>query len=180
MTAVMEIKLEYVSQLFETLDPFPFCKRDLAKAADEYICKYASELPENSEIVIIFHLPNDPEARVASATIGPSVKKHFTQRSTNMKRELKELFRQGRRAMAIGLAVLGLCLLAGKVLENPLGSGSVAHFITEGLIIAGWVALWRPLEIFLYDWWPLAQQRRLYSKLAGAIVRVQFDNMTTT
>jgi hypothetical protein len=43
------------------------------------------------------------------------------------------------------------------------------------LIILGWVANWRPIEIFLYDWWPLAQRRRLYLRLASAPVEVRED-----
>jgi hypothetical protein len=27
--------------------------------------------------------------------------------------------------------------------------------------------MWRPLEIFLYDWWPLRRMVRLYRKLAA-------------
>jgi hypothetical protein len=42
----------------------------------------------------------------------------------------------------------------------------------ESLIIVGWVALWRPLEIFLYDWWPIARHRSLYRRLAKADVRL--------
>jgi hypothetical protein len=38
----------------------------------------------------------------------------------------------------------------------------------EGLIILGWVANWRPLEIFLYEWWPIARRRNLYARLAAA------------
>jgi hypothetical protein len=38
------------------------------------------------------------------------------------------------------------------------------------VIIGGWVAMWRPLEIFLYDWWPLARRQRMFDKLARARV----------
>lgn len=34
----------------------------------------------------------------------------------------------------------------------------------------GVVANWRPLEIFLYDWWPIARQRDLYRRLSAAAV----------
>lgn len=34
--------------------------------------------------------------------------------------------------------------------------------------IVGWVAVWRPLEIFLYDGWPVAGARQLYQSLRAA------------
>ena len=30
----------------------------------------------------------------------------------------------------------------------------------------GWVAMWRPLEIFLYDWWPVRRLQVAYERLA--------------
>ena len=40
------------------------------------------------------------------------------------------------------------------------------------LVIAGWVALWRPLEIFLYDWWPIRAEARLHDRLSEMDVRL--------
>jgi hypothetical protein len=35
------------------------------------------------------------------------------------------------------------------------------------------VANWRPLEIYLYDWWPIRRRIRLYERIAGAQVVVR-------
>jgi hypothetical protein len=92
-------------------------------------------------------------------------------------RELSDLFRIGRRALMIGLAVLGVCLVLGQTVSALTPYGRIGHFIEEGLIIVGWVANWRPLEIFLYDWWPIAHKKRLYRPLADARVTVRFDDL---
>jgi hypothetical protein len=34
--------------------------------------------------------------------------------------------------------------------------------------------MWRPLEIFLYDWWPIATERKLYDRLSVMPVSVRF------
>ena len=47
-----------------------------------------------------------------------------------------------------------------------LGPGAVSRIAEESLLIAGWVAMWRPLEIFLYDWWPIRAEARLLERLA--------------
>jgi hypothetical protein len=47
--------------------------------------------------------------------------------------------------------------------------GQVLH---EGLAIAGWVAMWRPLEVFLYDWWPIRADARRFDRLATMPVRI--------
>ena len=83
------------------------------------------------------------------------------------------MLRVGQLSLIIGLAVLGVCILGGRLIRTTLGEEPLARFLSESLIILGWVANWRPLEIFLYDWWPLARRRRLFQRLAGAPVEVR-------
>ena len=59
-------------------------------------------------------------------------------------------------------------LAAGYLSENP-----VRRLVEESLLILGWVANWRPLEIFLYDWWPLVRRRGMYQRLAAAAVELR-------
>jgi len=43
----------------------------------------------------------------------------------------------------------------------------------ESLTIAGWVAMWRPMQIYLYDWWPVRRRGKLYQKLSRMHVDVR-------
>ena len=38
--------------------------------------------------------------------------------------------------------------------------------------IGGWVALWRPMEIFLYSRWPIKRMQKLYTRLANMEIRI--------
>ncbi|MCC6907173.1 MAG: hypothetical protein IT430_04455 [Phycisphaerales bacterium] len=53
-----------------------------------------------------------------------------------------------------------------------LGDGPLPTLLREGSLIVGWVAMWRPIEIFLDDWWPIVRVRRLYEKLSRLDVRL--------
>jgi NhaP-type Na+/H+ or K+/H+ antiporter len=64
--------------------------------------------------------------------------------------------------LAIGLLFLFACLY----LRRSLQSAGSNELIAEGLLIIGWVALWRPVEMFLYDWWPLLRQQRRFEAIA--------------
>jgi hypothetical protein len=50
----------------------------------------------------------------------------------------------------------------------------LAPVLRECLIIAGWVAMWRPMEVFLYDWWPIRAEARFQDRLAAMPVRIQY------
>jgi hypothetical protein len=54
----------------------------------------------------------------------------------------------------------------------PGEAGTWASIVRESLMIAGWVAMWRPMQIYLYDWWPLRQRSRIYEKLSNMPVEV--------
>ena len=54
-----------------------------------------------------------------------------------------------------------------------LAGPTLSQIVAEGFLILGWVAMWRPLQIFLYDWWPIRHQARLYAKLAAMPVEIQ-------
>jgi len=82
------------------------------------------------------------------------------------------LFRDGRIALATGIAFLFCCVLL-RELAFSFGSGAVSDIIGEGMLIIGWVAMWRPLEIFLYEWVPVRRRCRILAKLSKMPVIVQ-------
>ena len=47
------------------------------------------------------------------------------------------------------------------------------RFARESLTIAGWVAMWRPMQIFLYDWWPLRHLGKIYENLSRMPVELR-------
>ena len=94
----------------------------------------------------------------------------FSHRADAITRDLRELFRVGRMSLAIGVSVLVACVVAAQYAETVIGSAPLGRIVQESLIIMGWVANWKPLEIFLYDWWPLIRRRNLYRRLAAAKV----------
>jgi hypothetical protein len=55
--------------------------------------------------------------------------------------------------------------------------GTISTLARESLIIAGWVAMWRPMEIFLYEWWPIRRMGRLYQKMSRMHVEVKKRNL---
>jgi hypothetical protein len=168
----IEIRVDEVSQLFNSLDPFPFRERDLDSDAEEFIVGWARELPRHAPLRITVHMPGDQATTEAARGLEEALRRFFAYRADVIGRDLNELFRVGRRSLGIGLAALGLCLAAGHFITGRFGTGYLARFLEEGLIIVGWVANWKPLEIFLYDWWPLARRRNLYRRLAQAKVTV--------
>ena len=130
----------------------------------------ARELGLQLPYEIIVHLKVAPEPSRA-AVLESAVRHFFRERTAVKQRDLRLLLRRGRTSLVIGIfflaACLGLCEFIGLTWDHTLAS-----ILSESLVIGGWVAMWRPLEIFLYDWWPLREERRILEALANAKVRL--------
>jgi hypothetical protein len=167
---VIEIRIRECAQLFNSLDPSPFHERDLDPRAEAYIVSWAREYPADSALKIVVYLP-EQEARAAEESgLDAGLRNYFGEEAAALRRELKELFRMGRAYLSIGLPILLLCFLASQLVRTSLDAGPIAGALEESLIILGWVANWKPIETYLYDWWPLWRRRNLYLRLSRAEV----------
>ncbi len=166
----IELRVDDIAQLFHTLDPFPFRDRDLDREAEEYIVGWAREMPSTQSIQLVIHFPRTESQMHAATELSQAFGRYFSERAGIIQRDLKELFRVGRRSLGIGVSILVVCLLSAHFANGYLIDTAFNRLVEESFLILGWVANWRPIEIFLYDWWPVARRRDLYRRLAAAII----------
>lgn len=161
----IELNLREVGQLFNTMDPAPFPEKDLDSDAEEFILSWVGEFPLDEPVSLVVHLAEIPAGENPQAVIEQGVHHYFAYRARLNRMELRRLFADGRKSLFIGLAFLSACLVASHALGSN-DNGTFRNIARESLTIAGWVAMWRPMQIYLYDWWPVRRRGRLYRKLA--------------
>ena len=172
-SAHIEVRLQELTQLFNSMDPSPFHERDLDADAEEFIVSWARELPRQTGVELTVQVREAPRAdRVAN--LEEAVRHYFRVRAALKQREYRQLLRQGRGSLAIGLLFLAVCFGVSEIVDK-LGYLTVASVIKESLTIGGWVAMWRPIEIYLYDWWPLRDEWRLLERLSAMKVGLQIS-----
>jgi len=166
----IKLRLRNIGQLFNSMDPSPFIEKDLDDDAEEFVVSWAQEFAPEAPIRLRIYLdqwpPEDPKELIRTA-----VHNHFAHRAEITNLEFKRLLAQGRTSLLIGLLFLAGCLLLGELL-SARAAGAWVAVARESLTIAGWVAMWRPMQIYLYDWWPLLRRGRIYAKLAHMAVDV--------
>lgn len=168
---LIEIKLSDVRQMFNSLDPAPFLEKDLDEDAQAYIVDSAREFHLKTPLKLVLHVPEAQAAEV-SRHLPEAVHNYFAYRAEIAQKEFKFTLRQGRWALLIGLLFLVLCLSLSEMAAQ-IEHGTIARILQEGLLIMGWVAMWRPVQIFLYDWWPLRLQRRVLEKLQQIPIEIR-------
>jgi hypothetical protein len=166
----ISVKLHDVSQLFNSMDPSPFIEKDLDDDAEEFIVSWAQEYAPDAPVRLRVYLEQwpseDPREMVKTA-----VHNHFAHRTELTRLELRRLLKQGRESLLIGLVFLSACLVASQMLLGH-DDGTWAEIVRESLTIAGWVAMWKPMQIYLYDWWPVRRRERVFAKLSHMPVEV--------
>jgi hypothetical protein len=167
-TWLIEIRLREARQLFHHLDPAPFREKDLDPAAERYLEDAVREIGYTQPLRLVVHLPR-PEAATANAYLPGAIANYFGYRAGQAGIDLRRLLRRGAASLVIGLAFLFGCLALRQSLAGTADYGVIA----EGLLIIGWVGLWRPVEIFLYDWWPIRRQQRRFAALARMPVEIR-------
>jgi hypothetical protein len=171
----IEIFVDRIEQLFNSMDPSPFHERDLDHDAEEFIVSWAQEYHLRDPLVLRIHVRQPPAEPDSAHLIEQAVHNYFSYRAKLSRLELKRLLRQGRISLVIGLLFLGTCLLLSELLADK-NWGTIVRVLRESLTIAGWVAMWRPMQTFLYDWWPVLNMRRLYEKLSRMPVELRLPH----
>ena len=167
----IELKLRDVNQLYHTLDPSPFRERSLDESAEAFIVSWAHDLPRQADLELVVHLAGPAAGGELQVQVESAVQSHFRYLADVKQREFHQLMSRGRTSLLIGVAFLALCVIIGNALVG-IGTSALFQLGRESLLIGGWVAMWRPIEIFLYDWWGVRRLQKDYERLSRMPVRI--------
>jgi hypothetical protein len=180
--AAIRVHVTELQQLFNSIDPSPFRSRDLDPNAEEFIVGWAKDLGRKLPLELVVTVDRSAGPPEEETELREAIHEFFRERAHGQRQQLRELLRVGRVSLAIGLVVLTSAVVVGNLLAklmkvtSLMKGGEVGQILRETLFIGGWVALWRPMEIFLYDWWPIREEARLSDRLAAMPVRIEYGS----
>lgn len=169
---LLKLRLSGFPQLFSSLDPAPFHERELDSEAASYIFEWASEAPARQPLALQLVLDAGHVDPAEAAAVPDAVHDFFRRRAAARRKEVRKLLRIGRISLWVAIAFILIASAVAQWLGNVLPTGRHATLVQESIIVACWVAMWRPAGIFLYDWWPLIADARLYDRLGQMAVSV--------
>jgi hypothetical protein len=173
---LIEIELHSMMQIFNSLDPAPFHEKELDASAEVYIYNSVGEFPLKTPLELMIYLPSAEIRTDTEETLKDAIRNHFSYKKLLIDLELRRILQRGRRNMMIAFGFLFLCLLTIQLLSTLKGD-LLKTTLSEGVTIIGWVALWEPVNVFLYGWWPLVQKKNIYKKIIGMSVKVESNSI---
>lgn len=171
---LIEVRVTDLNRLFNAMDPSPFREKDLDPNAEAFIVGWARDMPGDVRLGLLIYVERPMGTSDEVGVVREAVHEFFTERARAARREVRQLLRVGRVSLMIGLAFLAVSIVGGDILAGTERSGRLGGVLQESLLIGGWVAMWRPLEIFLYDWWPIRAEARLFDRLGSMLVRIAY------
>lgn len=165
---VIDIRVRNTHHLFDLRDPAPPPERDLDDRVLDYLLGAVDELPRTAKLELSVWVAEPAADDLSESAVTEAMRAHFAWERDRFAHRLREHVRRAQVVMLIGLAALGGFLSLAAVVRAQLEAGPLRDALHEGLLIIGWVAIWRPIESLLYDWWPLAAQRRTRVRLLEA------------
>lgn len=167
----IELKLQTPHQLFDERDPAPFWVRDLDDEAARYIIGSFRDLKGLGDAKLTLYLEAMGDFAGRTQEIADAIHAFFRYESEAKRRELREIFKQGVLSLVIGAMFLATCMTLAGARFSGAGSQLLSIF-HEGLVIMGWVAMWKPISIFLYEWWPIYESLTVLRKLSRVEVEI--------
>ena len=143
------------AQLFDSMDPAPFHERDLDPKAADYIVEWAQETPAGLPLGLVVHLGREPATATRGAAVRCGRRVFPAARRRPRAANCGDCSAPGASAWSSAWPSWRRRSRSASSSAGLIGHGRYAWLVKESLVIGGWVALWRPLEIFLYDWWPI-------------------------
>lgn len=163
---------EDIMEMFNTYDPSPFMEKDLDDDAVNYIVSSYKELKQKNKVRLVIHIPRSQKEKITEDEIKFAIHNFFSYQAHVTRITLKQKFAEARDTMIIALIFLTVCLIIKNVFL--ISSNILYNILAEGLTITGWVAMWKPLSLLLYDWRPIARDLKMYEKLASAEILIKY------
>lgn len=165
------LALDTAEELFAAPEPNPLAGRfETESGMDrlvDVLTPSAARAPLTLELQIT-HADSTTTAQIPSALAG-----YVDHRVAELRQEKRRIERRGLTELVFGLLFLGVCLaLSGAAASVPGGPAWLGLVIAEGLVIVGWIALWHPVDMLLFERWPLRREIILLQAIARAEVRV--------
>ena len=165
---VLDVRLTSVEHFFDNRDPAPFRERDLDPALADYLVDGAQDLRREPAMQIVFWLskPCDP------GEIESAVRSHFDYQLERARRRRREQVRTGWTMVSIAAVAVVLLIALGEIVIDTW-KGTLGVALSEALLISGWVLMWRPVEVLIYDAIPWRRERRVFRALRDASIDVR-------
>ena len=168
--------LDDITHLFVAPDFDPFAAQAIYVSGIDLLITALRSKTLRKKTRVILLLPPDQISAGLEPKLQQAMNRYCAFKIQGDKSELASTLWQGTKALQSGVVFLAVCLTLAALIDQPSVLPTyLTTILSEGLTIVGWVSLWRPVELLLYEWWPTWRDRQIYQHITRAdlVIRSQ-------
>lgn len=166
----IEVRVKNAQQLFDARDPAPFRERDLDDDFVDYIVAAIREL-SGSKLRIVIYIEDSDLKELTLDSIKEAIEADIEYRIDLLNAELNTYFKRVPIVFITSLIALFVCLGISQSIDTTT-THNLNSVVKEGLVIFGWVSVWKPIELLLFDWYPIFEKRRIFLKFKKSEIKI--------
>ena len=168
------VRIETLGDLFDAFDAAPLRERGLDERLVSWLVQHAGRPDASDRMVLACHVTPEVLAVLQrnGVDLAPTLARQFERRQAELARGTAEAMRRGWWYLALGMAILTVCMVLGYLGRTYAFREPYGTFVEQALSVFSWVANWRPAEILLYERLNARARMAALARLAGAEVRM--------
>jgi hypothetical protein len=171
----VDLYLSDIHNFFQTPEIDPFLGENIEASGIDQLIDTMNARPSRQRGIrqIIIHLPSAMIEPGLPAKVSAAINNYCNAQIRLAVQKKREIWLEGRKSLRIGLVFWAICLALSLLFEEVIFTRhAFGRLFGEGFIIAGWVGLWRPAELLLYDWRPYSREKKRYEEIKTMDVRI--------
>ncbi|MDD3263347.1 MAG: hypothetical protein PHT94_00460 [Candidatus Nanoarchaeia archaeon] len=171
---LIEIKIHSIEELFNVNDPNPINKRELNSKISAMIDNQIKIFGDENDVKLEIFIPEKLNGLLKENVVKKAIKNHFEYNYLESCLHLKRRLRKGKRTFGIAGFIFIFFIVISSVFGYLFKESILTNIISEGLFVGAWVSLWRPIEILLYEWIPLSEEKKRTSKIIKMPININY------
>jgi hypothetical protein len=163
------IRIDSIDDLFWPFDARPIAERTLSGDARWYLLDEWDRLRDSRPTCLTVCAPESERSTTDENAVRVAIRRSLEQAAGPLRRA-DPLSRQEKVAARIGIAFLTAAIMVSTALDRA-SEAVIVEGISQGILVIGWVALWRPAERFVVEVVPHIFNRRRIGEFADIDVR---------
>ncbi len=177
--ALFDIELEDLSHLVVAPEQNPYSERPMEYLGQSAIARMKSmhrpsAFRHHMSYRLLLRMPREQITSDTPSQARALISKYGAKMIEDNNSRIRQIQARGRRQLPYALTILFVCIALGVAfgLELFLEMAPItALAISEGFYIVGWIALWRPMDVLLFD----PMEVRTENKLLRHLMEMRID-----
>ncbi len=151
---LIDVHISSMDQFYNLLDPSSEEEKDLDEETETYIRNAVEDLtPEERKRarIVLYLSPHLYQNSSTRKNMEKAVTANFAYRLYHENRKYEFAMARGKRYLVHGLIFLVVCLVISSMFPRIFLENDINLALAQSFVIIGWVALWKPVEFYLYD-----------------------------